>query len=370
MSSTGPPGGVVYFVQCLPRGDDLRRRLSGPAAVQVFADRPSAEADCAARERAAREGVNPFRGDNRILADVTSLPAPVLRDWLLDAVVEPPPPAATAAGWAEWWEGQQGRWAEWQREKVWEALDGARQYEVAERTARKAYVVVEIGWSSYGETVLDPDPEGGRALRAFATRGRAEASRAEVERRRKQQDWLGYDRFSLGARAGYSPHWYTLEEVPLYEVVEVDWEGATSRRVYLVGRRGLVTQLEGRWVLSPEPNRFGGVAYVPLRLFTDRPKAEEWANGLGRAARGQLNPFDLGYFITELTVLSEMELQERIVDLGLVPPDEHPGLQAWSDWRGWWEATVGTMAEAQRDGVWDLLDRLRLYEVFPLDLGE
>ena len=315
-----------------------------------------------------------------ILIELTSELA--LRDWLLDAEVEPPPaPATRVAKWAEWWDARQGRWADWQREKMWEALDRARQYEVAERTAGQAYVLVEIGWSQYDEREreLFAGAEGGRAVRAFTTRRRAEAHRADLERERKQQGGLAGHRFILGGRPGHE-HWtYTLEDVLLYEVVEVEREGLLGRRVYLAQRRSL-RSLDGGWRLCRQPNRSEGASYAPLRLFDVRARAEEFARGLGRIARREVNPFDFpnpyDYDFSALTSLSEIELQQRIADLGLVTPEERTldvgptGPQTWIDWSGWWRRTVGTMMQAQRDGVWDLLDRLRLYEVFPLDLGE
>jgi hypothetical protein len=218
---------VVYVVQQL-HGEDLRQCLSGPMPVATFAERDAAEADCAERERQARARVNPFRRGGASLADLTSLEPAVWHDWLLDAGVAPPAPGPDGVtDWGQWWDAEQGRWDELQRARVWQGLDRMRFFAVVEgRPRRRVYVVIEIGWSWHDSNPWDADAEGGRPLQAFATRERAEARCAELEQvRRDNGEFNEYATFDLSARAGYQQQpYFRLEEAPLYEVIEVDWE--------------------------------------------------------------------------------------------------------------------------------------------------
>jgi hypothetical protein len=157
----------------------------------------------------------------------------------------------------------------------------------------------------------------------------------------------------------------------------------SRRTVYLVQRRAVAFQ-EVRedtqaLVLCP-PSSYSGAdsgpaPLVPLRLFDDRARAEAYRRERERAARRDLSPFDLGEGVGELTSLDEAGLQDRILELGLMPPLAQPvpyeqAIYTWIDWSGWWRRTVGCMTEAQRDAIWDLLDHLRLYEVVALELEE
>jgi hypothetical protein len=86
------------------------------------------------------------------------------------------------------------------------------------------YVVVEIGWWWNDDPPLYSDPEGGVLVEAFADRDLAEVRRLELEERRRREGGFGSNRFELEGR-GDSHGEYTLADVPLYEVIEVDWEG-------------------------------------------------------------------------------------------------------------------------------------------------
>jgi hypothetical protein len=218
---------AVYAVRRLPHGN-LPEVLAGPVEVAVFADYQAARADCAEREQTARHGVNPFRLWGPHLPAVTSLDAPVLHDWLLDAGLDAPSPNTDGIrDWAGWWDAWQRQWTAGQRDAVWQALDRARFFDVVERrrARRKAYIVVEIGWWWNDDPPLYSDPEGGIPVEAFSDRDLAEVRRLELEAERRQNNWFDSNRFDLEGRGGAQPGEYTLADVPLYEVIEVDWEG-------------------------------------------------------------------------------------------------------------------------------------------------
>ena len=118
--------------------------------VKLFADYAAAEAFARRKELEVRDGTNPFRfsafgrpesgypfrdnGFEGRLGSATSMDEPVLRDWLLDAGLTPPPPATRKkpVDWAGWWDENVDEMSDLQRAKVWEALDKVRFFEVVE----------------------------------------------------------------------------------------------------------------------------------------------------------------------------------------------------------------------------------------------
>jgi hypothetical protein len=166
-------------------------------------------------------------GSGGALPAVTCLDAPALHDWLLDAGLDPPRPDGEGArDWAGWWDAWQIIWTAEQRDAAWRALDRVRFFDVVERRPRrKVYVVVEIGWWWNDDPPLYSDPEGGIPMEAFADRELAEVRRLELEAARRANNWFQSNRFDLEGREDAHPGEYTLADVPLYEVLEVDWEG-------------------------------------------------------------------------------------------------------------------------------------------------
>lgn len=215
----------LYVVRQLPHGS-LLDVLPGPVVVATFTDYQDARTDLTEREKLARDGVNPFRRWGPLLPAVTSLDAPILHDRLLDAGIDPPPPnVRSSRDWAGWWDARQGDWTAEQREAVWEALDRARFFDLQERRPRrKAYVVVEIGWWWNDDPPLYSDPEGGIPMEAFTDRELAEVRRLELEEARRRHHRFNSNRFDLIGRDNY-PDEQTIDDVPLYEIIEVDWEG-------------------------------------------------------------------------------------------------------------------------------------------------
>jgi hypothetical protein len=141
----------------------------------------------------------------------------------------------------------------------------------------------------------------------------------------------------------------------------------TRRTAYLVGRRAVL--VDGRSPqLCDEPNRAHGLSWVPLRLFGERAQAEAHRLDLERTARAGLCPFALHQDVRRLTSLGEDTFLGRIFELGLMPPLDHWYVDA--DWAGWWREVAPCLTEEQLHGVWDLLDRARLYAVIVLELEQ
>jgi hypothetical protein len=124
-------------------------------------------------EAEARSVINPFLC-GRSLSERTCLDAGRLNDWVLDLGLAPPS-RRKSRNWAAWWKRERKTMSEFQREKMWEALDRVRFYEVVAGPVRPVvYVVVEVRWH-YSDQDFNPDSEGGNPHKAFRTREAAES---------------------------------------------------------------------------------------------------------------------------------------------------------------------------------------------------
>jgi hypothetical protein len=138
------------------------------------------------------------------------------------------------------------------------------------------------------------------------------------------------------------------------------------RKVYLVQRKGWSFD-DYQQEFDHDPDAGGG---VPVRAFASRARAEACARNLERAARKEVSPFvfgDLGY----LSSLSLEEFCDFLRTLKVRPPpieslERHP----FARWREWWDEHAGGLSEGKRDAIWDMLDRLRFYEVVETELAE
>jgi hypothetical protein len=154
---------VVHVVQrlnvCNRQG--LLLRLPGSTRLQSFPDVQAAELDRAERERKARSVVNPFTYGGNALHYQTSFDEGRLCDWLLDEGLEPPKPGKSGRDWQKWWQETHQSMTPLQIDKVWEALDKARFFEVVQRPAKPVvYLVVRINWR-YNDNFWEAEEEGG-----------------------------------------------------------------------------------------------------------------------------------------------------------------------------------------------------------------
>lgn len=210
--------------------DDRYYRLVPEAGTPEVTDLDSYEAavaECRELEAEARAAANPFEYGGPGLFYQSSLDGPRFHDWLLDAGIDPPPPDDPARR-IIWWQTRSANLTPAQREKVWEALDKVRIFEVTEDGPRKAYVVVEVTWTWNDEPWLDADPEGGRPQKAFRDRAKAEAYCEQLNRQKRAENDLGFESFNYEGRAGHrgaGETVYPIEEAAFYEVIEVEAEG-------------------------------------------------------------------------------------------------------------------------------------------------
>lgn len=192
--------GVQYLVRRTAEYEVRRDDVPEPAKqyAAAFATRRAAEEHVRQLDREAKQALDPAEGNPfycRDLSDVTSLPPNVLRDWLHDAGIVPPPAAGPreyeVSVWADWWERAAADPAfgpaEWER--VWAGLNKHSSFEVEEVDAGQridagglgvVYAVVHQHWE-YDDCNYCGANDG---LAVYRTRGRAdeEAKRRNADR--------------------------------------------------------------------------------------------------------------------------------------------------------------------------------------------
>jgi hypothetical protein len=110
----------------------FRSPETGVEPARLFLDPSKAEAERLRRERAARAERIPFLYGSDLDAWTGWGPHPLF-DWLLDAGLEPLPSLEPSRSEClEWWKRESAEMTDSQRDKVWEALDRVRFFEVIE----------------------------------------------------------------------------------------------------------------------------------------------------------------------------------------------------------------------------------------------
>ena len=113
-----------------------------------------------------------------------------------------------------------------------------------------------------------------------------------------------------------------------------------------------------------------GPVRVPEALFAERFDAERDRTARELTARELLNPFWL--FDGELkflTSLPDAEFRDRLRALGLTPPLPYAAhFGEMTDWWLWWDTESANWTAEQRTAIWDLLDKVRLFEVVEVEL--
>lgn len=209
--------------------DDYFRRTVRTTPVASFATFDEAEADRRRREEERRATENPFRLGGGSLFYQTSLDAPRLHDWLMDAGIEPPAKPKGHETWVAWWDESSREWSAEQRAHAWAALDKVRFFAVSEeRPNRKAYVIQELNWRWEDEPTLYADYEGGNMVRAFRSKVAADAECDRLNKERQAQaDHEGFESFTRSSRIdGRGAPDLDIKETIFFEVVEIDLEDA------------------------------------------------------------------------------------------------------------------------------------------------
>ncbi len=141
---------------------------------------------------------------------------------------------------------------------------------------------------------------------------------------------------------------------------------------FLVTRAGLTV---GRWPGRPAvweeyhhqglEDTDGGPLRVPEVVLFDRAAAERERERRELAVREMLNPFWFGP-IRELSSRDATAVHARLRELGSFPvPLSYADVD---DWVAWWDRESANWTAEQRTAVWDMLDKIRLFEVIEIEV--
>lgn len=99
----------------------------------------------------------------------------------------------------------------------------------------------------------------------------------------------------------------------------------------------------------------------PERVFASRADAQRVAAAHNRELRAMLNPFET--LSPEYSVKGgEKALLARVKQLKLPVPKKHKSYN-FIDWEEWWDRHYFDMTDAQRDAIWDALEKFNWYKV-------
>ena len=145
---------------------------------------------------------------------------------------------------------------------------------------------------------------------------------------------------------------------------------ARKKKLYLVQRLAWCTAYNkelGRGVCQQHESPEG----VPVRAFDTKAKAVKHAKQLTAEARQELNPFQFTYQDIEAIVEGdEDDLIAALAKHGLPSPQQVAITSYGShliDWPRWYDDLADTLTDAERDAIWNLLDRLELYRVVEVE---
>lgn len=100
----------------------------------------------------------------------------------------------------------------------------------------------------------------------------------------------------------------------------------------------------------------------PERVFVTKAAAEAFAAQRNRELRDLVNPFGQyrgpGYLVTG----GQKAFDALLKKLRLEPPAKLQGGHSLN-WGAWWDSNYFDMTDAQRDAIWDALDKFEWYVV-------
>jgi hypothetical protein len=123
---------IPWFANPFRRGEYCR--VMGIVPLKAYTDEGKAEADCRKRDLKVWAKINPFLYGSK-LDELTSFDGGRLRDWFLDAGLEPPPGRFSLDKWRSWYDTILPKLTELQRLKVRDAFDNLLFFRVSELTA-------------------------------------------------------------------------------------------------------------------------------------------------------------------------------------------------------------------------------------------
>lgn len=108
---------------------------------------------------------------------------------------------------------------------------------------------------------------------------------------------------------------------------------------------------------------------VPVRLFAREEDAVAHKNELEARARREVYPFSTYNVSDNVTRLSEKQVIDRLIKLGVKPPQSEKHYN-YRDWTKWWSRVGDEVTQEQLDAIWTLLDRLEYYSIVEVQLAD
>jgi hypothetical protein len=153
--------------------------------------------------------------------------------------------------------------------------------------------------------------------------------------------------------------WEALDRVRFFRVVEAP-------------RRVLFVVAGAYWHYNDQFHYRDQDGLTPYTAFRTREQAEADRLENEEMARDmmELHPFQINGLCdwSAWSSLPQEEAVERVTALGLPAPG--PGYRDTLDWEGWWDEQQEEMTGEQESAVWDLLDKIRFYEVVEIEFPD
>ena len=106
---------------------------------------------------------------------------------------------------------------------------------------------------------------------------------------------------------------------------------------------------------------------TPIVAYASRDRAE--AERVERERRERFeagSPLEHGPDLEWCSGLNVAEFLRHLETIGVPVPEVEPGETPY--WRDWWEMVEDDLTEEQRHAIWDVMGRVRLFEVIEVDV--
>jgi hypothetical protein len=100
----------------------------------------------------------------------------------------------------------------------------------------------------------------------------------------------------------------------------------------------------------------------PTTVYANKQAATARAKALNAELRAVTNPFE-GCSAEYMVKGGEKALLALLKEIGAPAPAKPKPSYPYIDWEKWWDGAYFDMTDAQRDAIWDALDKFDWYEV-------
>jgi hypothetical protein len=345
---------VVLRLNWRPTGGGAWWLAPGTARLASFPTRDEAEVERARREANARKRVNPFRCD-KPLAELTTMPGPIFRDWVRDTGLTPPDTADDAPdAWAAWWAAERFGMSAEQLVKLWEGLNRVHFFRVDERAdGPVAFAVMRTITRDNGDGPFFSG-EGGQVSAVYRTREQADGACLYAGAEGENYHWhpTGADLFDP------ETYWRMAVAGGPFDIIEIELDenaAKPGKKFHLVVRR--------TWTSSAFELNLNQEERIPVRGFSTKKDAETCRRELDAEFRREWDawPWFVVWWAWQGLEEEFDKLKRAAVRLKMIAPDAEP--------MNWWHALTVPPTADQRAALWAAVsNNNRAYEVIQTQL--